>query len=163
MKLLHLGAKCLSNCCFGTGPLSVSLPASPLSREPTALWFSWKEILLVFKARHFAGSGVDPKGWGDWGGPQSAPGSSSIFVRPHLIVSRGTVGWRARFLVRLYLYLSCLSQCGSFILCHARAVQLVSRSSSERIVPYVPVDLLCLWEEVRIFPTQSDPPPKDDV
>lgn len=40
-----LGAKCLSNCCFGTGPPSVSLPASPLRREspfPTALWFSWK-------------------------------------------------------------------------------------------------------------------------
>lgn len=44
--------------------------------------------------------------------------------------------------------LSYPSRCGPFLYCCEGAIQLVFRSFSERIVLYVAVDLLCLWEEV---------------
>ena len=53
-----------------------------------------------------------------------------VFVRPDLCPS--------------YMFL-----CDPFkILCCGRAVQLVFRSFSEGIVPYMTVDLLCPWGEV---------------
>lgn len=51
-------------------------------------------------------------------------------------------------IIPLYLCFSYPSQCCPFTLCCGNSVHSIFRPFPEGIIPYVVVDLLCLWEEV---------------
>lgn len=118
--------------------------------QPTkALWVSGKWALLVFKARCFGGSSLTRRSlklrclmWGT-----------------NLLLLRGApdcesspdYGWLWRgvgFMVRLHFSLPYLPP-DLFLLCSfEEIIQLVFRSFSQRIFPFVAVDSLCPWENV---------------
>lgn len=60
----------------------------------------------------------------------------------------GLLFLRWAFLARLCLHLSYPFQYGPFTLCLGSPVQVAFRSFSEEIIPYVAVEMLCLWEKV---------------
>ena len=65
----------------------VEIWAKPLRADfpfPTALWFSWKWVLLVFKTRCFRDllSGTVPKGWECWAQIPRSSGTSSVLRDP---------------------------------------------------------------------------------
>ena len=143
-----------SNCYFCTGlwgkwvcvPVlnrNISVPYSPLSllsciSEPCL--FSELGILGVHLPIE------PPKGWADWCWVWSLDPQEDLDLWDPSWLSVATLG--VVFWVRLCLCVSYLLWCGPFTTCCERAVQLLFRSFSERIVPYVVADLMCSWEEM---------------
>lgn len=113
-------------------------PLGEISQFPTA---------LVFKARHSGSSSLccwfaGPSGLGTWAGAWTP---CSRFVGSLLIVGR-QVGPGAFGETGFCLFYP--SSCGPFITYCEGTIQLVCKSLSEGIFPYVVADSVCPWEEV---------------
>lgn len=102
-------------------------------------WFSKTGDL----GAHLFGTG--PENWGICGGALTPHSSrrSSIFVRSLPIMGHCS---RVRLLVRLHLCLSYHFDVAPIACCEG-GIQLILRSFSEEIIPYVALHLVCLWEE----------------
>lgn len=146
--LFHIQTRHLSNCCFlcwdpeQVSPStillkSISNPYSllgPLDMSPTGFQRQ------MFLGPHLSSAGL--KSWGAWCRVQIPQGDAPDLRDPSLLSLAVSEG-----LARPLLCLSYPAWCGPLMLSRRGGVQLVSRTFTAEIAPYIE-DLVWLWEEV---------------